>query len=480
MRATHIIAAACLTGLALNAAIATAADLPFIEVDPASKTAFREHGRHRPFVAVGLNYFDHETGWAPHLWQKFDEGRVREQLRMIGERGFNTIRVFITLQSFEQEAGQVTPEGEAKFRKMLDLCRINGIRVIPTGPELWEGAPAWYKGDRFTDEALLAAEESWWKQFAAKFADAPSILAWDLANEPAVAWDSPSMRVGWNNWLKGKYGSAEKLAVAWKVPTDKVEAFGNVSPPPNTPARGDSKLLDYQRFREHVGDAWTARMSAAIRSVDRYHMVTVGHIQWASPVMLPSVWHYAGFNFRDNARHVDFTTIHFYPLDWPKPCDKPEGLLVNRVYLQALLHDCAVGKPVMLGEFNWYGGGGLKGTSGWDLPEKPIGHQVEWCNELLDVSRGRVCGWLNWAFADTVTARDISRWSGCWTSDLKLKPWGKVFGDFSRAVQLRPPVPRRFDPPFAENRLDRDAALTDPAVGNAYRQSLLAATTRPH
>ena len=188
----------------------------------------------------------------------------------------------------------------------------------------------------------------------------------------------------------------------------------------------------------------------------------------------------AGFNLRDNARHVDFANIHFYPIDNPRPCDSPEGIEVNRVYLQALLHDCSVGKPLMIGEFNWYGGGGIKGTSGWDLPEKPVAHQAEWCNVLLDVSRGRACGWLNWAFADPVTAMDISRWSGCWTSDLTLKPWGKTFGEFARSAQVRPAVPRGFDLPFTQIRLDRDAALTDPAVGNAYRQALRATASQPH
>ncbi|MBI4580464.1 MAG: hypothetical protein HY718_12220, partial [Planctomycetes bacterium] len=269
-----------------------------------------------------------------------------------------------------------------------------------------------------------------------------------------------------------KYGSADKIAAAWGVPADKVESPGRIGIPPDKPARGDRRLLDYQRFREHVGDAWTQRMVAAIRAADRRHMITIGHIQWASPVMLPGVRHYAGFDLRTNARRPDFTTIHFYPVASPRPCDAPEGIAVNRAYLQALLHDCSVGKPLMLGEFNWYGGGGLHGHAGWELPEKPIEHQAEWCNELLDVTRGRVCGWLNWAFADTPTARDITRWSGCWTADLKLKPWGKVFGEFARAKTRHPEPPRAFDEAVGATPFDRDAALTDPAVGNEYRQAL--------
>ena len=137
-----------IASLALTVA-ASAAGMPFIEVDPGKATALREHGTGRPFVAVGVNYFDHETGWAPKLWQKFDEARVAKHLDLLQKQGFNTIRIFLTLQSFHQEPGQVHPEGERKFRRLIELCRERGIRVIPSGPDHWEGTPSWRGRDQF-------------------------------------------------------------------------------------------------------------------------------------------------------------------------------------------------------------------------------------------------------------------------------------------------------------------------------------------
>jgi hypothetical protein len=99
------------------------ASWPFIEVNPGSITAFRERGGHRPFVAVGVNYFDPETGWAPKLWQQYDESRVRRHLQLIHDQGFNTIRVFLTLQSFHTEPGTVDAAGLEKFRRFLTLCQ---------------------------------------------------------------------------------------------------------------------------------------------------------------------------------------------------------------------------------------------------------------------------------------------------------------------------------------------------------------------
>ncbi|HPD30837.1 MAG TPA: cellulase family glycosylhydrolase [Phycisphaerae bacterium] len=475
---SYLAAMVALVGLTLPAGPVAVAEMPFIEVDPGRTTAFRERGSAEPVVMVGVNYFDHQTGWAPRLWQKFDERRVRQHLAMLHDRGFNAIRVFLTYESFHREPGQVYPEGLPKFRRLLDMCRQLGIYVMPTGPDHWEGTPDWRKGDRFADEELLKADEAWWKEFAGRFKDDPVLWAYDLYNEPMIGWDSPAMKAQWNDWLRREYGAVDRIATAWNRPAELVGTLGEIPVPPPRAARNDGRLYDFQRFREFVGDEWARRMAAAIRSVDQNHLITVGHIQWVAPIMIGDVRHYAGFNPRSNAQYVDFTTVHFYPLDQPRPCDSPEGLAVNRVYLEAVLYQCSVGKPLVIGEFNWYGGNS-EAHQGWNLPPKPAEHQVEWCQTLLDVSRGRACGWLNWAFADTPGSRDITRWSGLWTEDLKLKPWGKVFGQFARDTSRHPQQPREFPKWLTGSEFDHRSLVTDPEAGHALRRALRAAATRP-
>ncbi len=453
---------------------ASAADMPFVEVDPAITTAFRFRESDRPFVAVGVNYFDHQTGWAPQLWRQFDPDRVRSHLDMIRNQGFNTLRVFLTQHSFHREPGVVHDEGTAKFEQLLAMCRERGLYVIPTGPDHWEGVPEWRKGDQFADERILDAEAKWWRAFAGRFADEPAILAWDLFNEPTVTWDTPAMREKWNSWLEREYGSAAKIATAWARPADEIGELGRIAVPPTEPALNDARLFDYQRFRESVGEAWTRRHVEAIRSADPNHMITIGHIQWAASIKLPSVPHYAGFDMKAGAELVDFVTVHFYPVDPPRPCDGPEGVVNNAAYLEAVLFQCSVGKPLMIGEFNWYGGGGLDGDDFWQLPPRPVEHQAEWCEKLLEVSRGRACGWLNWAFADTPTSRDITRWSGLWSEDLNLKPWGRVFSAFARDITAHPAPRRPFPARLTSFTFDRKAMLTSPTTGDDYRRQLKA------
>ena len=455
------------------ATAASAAEMPFVEIDPARPTAFRERGTGRPVVVVGVNYFSPDIGWAPKLWKQYDETVIRHHLGMLHERGFNAIRVFLTFESFHHEAGKVTSEGENKFRRLLATCRELGIYVIPSGPDHWEGTPQWRQGaDVFAEERILAADEAWWKEFTSRFSEEPAILAWDLLNEPAVAWKTPAMATKWNEWLKAEYGSAARVAAAWGLAAEQVGELGRIEVPPNEPKLNDARLFDYQRFRESIGDEWTRRLTTAIRSADRNHLVTIGHIQWAAAIYLPSVWHYAGFDPKANARHLDFMTVHFYPLAPPHPGAAPDGVAVNASYLEAVLHEFSVGKPLMLGEFAWYGGGAITANGKEIMPARTVEDQAAWGRRLLEVTEGRVCGWLHWAFADTPTSTDLTRWSGLWTEQLQLKPWGEAYSRFARGHTGRPVEPRPFPDNLTGAKFDRKAMLTDPKTGEAYRASL--------
>ena len=56
------------------------------------------------------------------------------------------MRVFISFGSFFTEPGKLDPAGLAKFDQLLDLADEAGLYVHPTGPDAWEGMPAWTTG----------------------------------------------------------------------------------------------------------------------------------------------------------------------------------------------------------------------------------------------------------------------------------------------------------------------------------------------
>ncbi len=73
------------------------------------------------------------------------------------------------------------------------------------------------------------------------------------------------------------------------------------------------------------------------------------------------------------------------------------------------------------------------------------------------------------------SGHDDFRWSGLWTDDLQLKPWGKVFSEFAREVVSQPQKERPFPAEIGTRLPDRKAMLTDPQ--KTYGRRLL--TTKP-
>lgn len=423
----------------------------------------------RPFVPFGVNYYRPGTGWAPQIWKKFDAGATRQDFARMKEVGVTCVRVFLTFGSFYTEPGRLSEEGLAKFDQFLALAEAAGIYVHPTGPDHWEGLPAWARGDRLADQQVLSALESFWSLFAARYRGRPALFAYDLLNEPEVGWDTPALREKWNHWLERKYGSVERLTEAWGA-TDRPPSFGAVAVPASKDAPGSRELLDYQLFREEVADEWTRRQTAAIKSVDPDALVTVGLIQWSVPVLLPAgPRHYSAFRPARQAEFLDFLEAHFYPLDHGAyEYRDAESEARNLAYLESVVREVAKpGKPVVLAEFGWYGGG--KPT--FDQGRRPAAseeQQARWCRRAVETTRGLAVGWLNWGFYDQPEATDCSQLTGLLTADGKLKAWGREFQKLAAELSGKPPPASARSP---RPNLDWEECLLSSEAGHRFREA---------
>lgn len=428
----HLLCAAMLGGLLLSvfdAAAETGNDsktaLPKIRVAANGRTFETVQGA--PFVPFGVTWFHPGTGWAPQVWKKFDAEVTRKDFARMKELGVNCARVFLTYGSFYSKPGALDPEGLAKFDQFLNIAEEAGIYVHPTGPDHWEGFPQWAQADRYADDAALDAVETFWKLFAARYKGRSVIFAYDLLNEPEMRWDSPALKTKWNRWLQEHYGSAEKIQAAWHVNT--VAGFpGAVAVPEPVDALGDLRLLDYQRFRDDMAVDWTRRQARAIKSSDPHAMVTVGLIQWSVPAALSGIKYYAAFRPATQAPLLDFVTIHFYPLaDGAYEYKDDASEERNLAYGECVVRQAALcGKPVVLGEFGWYGGGKPR-FDGDKHPAATEEQQARYCRRLVETTYGLATGWLNWGFFDTPESTDPSQFIGLVTSDGTLKAWGREF-----------------------------------------------------
>jgi hypothetical protein len=443
--------------------------LPKIVIAKDGRTLATQSGE--PFVPFGVNYYRPGTGWAPQLWKKFDSEATRKDFLRMKEYGINCVRVFLTYGSFCTDPGQLIPRGLEKFDEFLALAEQAGIYVHPTGPDYWEGMPHW-QPLTLQDEQTLSALESFWKLFAARYRGRNVIFAYDLKNEPEMSWDGPDLVPKWNDWLAAKYGTAQKLASTWG--STNLFELGHISIPSDKDNLRDRSLLDYQSFRETLADEWTRRQVAAIKSVDPQALVTVGLIQWSVPCVLPgSVRYYAAFRPERQAKFLDFLEVHFYPLaegayDYRSQTDE----LANLAYLESVVREVSrAGKPVVLAEFGWYGGGKPK-FDGGKHPAATEEQQAQYCRRVVEISAGLVTGWLNWGFYDQPEATDCSEMTGLLTADGKAKAWGTTFrGLASTYARRKIPVVKL----QARPDLDWEACITSTKAAAEFQRKYLQA-----
>jgi endo-1,4-beta-mannosidase len=406
---------------------------------------FVERDSGRPYLPFGTNYYDPNTGWAPKLWRQFDAERVREHFGVMGGMGVNCARVFLTAASFQPTPQTVEEEALTKLDTLVRIGRENNIRLILTGPDHWEGVPDYWKPDRFAGEVALQALERFWDVVGRRYRDDPAIFVWDLLNEPHLPWFVEQWKPKWNAWLHTTYASYDALKAAWGDELSEKESWDNVAVPEDHAAGGNLRLRDWQCFREYLANEWVRRQVEAIRRADPSHLVSIGYIQWSYPLVRPgNPSRYAAFNPREQARWLDFVTIHFYPT-FGGPFQSEENRQKNISYLQAVLAYCHVGKPVVLGEFGWYGGGAPQ-----KHPYLSEEQQAQWIGEEVEATRSLADGWLSWPFADTPSSRDISLYAGLVRPDLTLKAWGREFKRLAASLpELKRPTPELPTPDFA-------------------------------
>jgi endo-1,4-beta-mannosidase len=387
---------------------------------------FIERVSGRPYIVFGTNYYDPNTGWAPKIWRRFDPEKVRLHFHIMNKLGINCARVFLTAGSFQPTAETIDEQYLKKLDTLIQIARQTDIRLLLTGPDHWEGQPPYWKPDRFASEAALQAVEQFWEVIGRRYRGEPAIFAWDLLNEPHLPWFIKQWRPLWNKWLQQKYENWDSLKAAWGDGLPEGEQWDKLAVPENKSDSGNPRLNDWQLFREHLADQWVRRQVEALRRADPTHLITVGYIQWSYPLIRPgNPGRYSAFNPHRQVRWLDFQTIHFYPT-LGNPFDSEKNWVSNLNYLQAVLAYCHTSKPVLLGEYGWYGGGAPQ-----NHPFLSEVQQSQWLSAEVEASLPLTDGWLSWPFADSPDSTDISKFAGLVKADMTMKVWGHTFSSLA-------------------------------------------------
>jgi len=236
------------------------------------------------------------AAWYPEQW---NPEIVREDIRLMQELGFNTVRVAeFAWSTFEPTEGQYHT---AWLEAALDAAHAAGIRAVvgtptPTPPlwllkkhpEIGFQTPGGYRhkhGARqhacYNNPTFRQYSRAITQVLAETFGKHPGVVAWQTDNEfrgHQKACTCEACRAGWAQWLERRYGTIAALNQAWgtAVWSETYPAFEDVPPPYRLCyyAHNFSLLLNYRRY---MTDSVVAFQKEQIDIIRRHSFLPITH-----------------------------------------------------------------------------------------------------------------------------------------------------------------------------------------------------------
>ena len=365
----------------------------------------------------------------------------------MADLGLNCLRQAIGVNQVFAPGKGLLARGLRNWDTFIALAERYGIYLMPVGGYI--GGNDWFDVERLADSGRALDEScEFWQAFAAHYAGHPAIWAWDLRNEllyetrphmttpgnPTEARIEAMLKDGWPTWLERRYGT---VAIMNRVYGTKFSTFAETPSSVHFVEKPfDLCAFDFRNYLNDRGYDWCQRQCAVIRAAAPGHMIVSGNNAWLSPDQ--DLWLANGFHNRALHSLFDFVTFHPYPA-WQAvpggrgdPLDGGEKL---RYWLNCCVGNARMdhyGKPVVMQEFGWYGGG--KSRFLGELPYRSDQEHADYTRTLCQTLLPHVNGFLNWPTMDMPAANDISNHGGIFTHDGQRKALAEVYGDLAKSV----------------------------------------------
>jgi len=397
-----------------------------------------------PITPLGGNILDDRHPGQGTLFQRFDAADCDRRLGLMAELGLNCLRQAIGVNQVFDPATGLKAEGMRNWDTFIGLAEKHGIYLMPVGGYI--GGNDWFDAERMADNGRSLDEScTFWQVFCSHYAGHPTIWAWDLRNE-LLYWEQEHMVVGgsrdvrgvgdmirdaWPQWLETRYGTVAAMNRAYG---SSYASFGDV---PGAikfrEAPFDLCAYDFRGYLNDRGYGWCKRQCEVIRSVSPGHMICNGNNAW----LTPDQDLYLANGFHNRAVHdlFDFVTIHPYPACQCVPGgrgDPLDGGDPLRYWLNSCIGNARMdhyGKPVVVQEFGWYGGGPSQFLG--PLPHRREQEHADYTRAITEALIPHVNGFINWPTFDMPAANDISNHGGIFTHDGRPKALAKVYADLA-------------------------------------------------
>jgi hypothetical protein len=288
-----------------NDAVALAPGQPLAWIrTSADKTRFVHDGTDTSFVPWGFNYDRDEAGRLLEDYWADDWAKVADDFHEMKSLGANVVRIHLQLCRFMKSSDQPDEENLARLGKLARVAEETGVYLDVTGLGCYhkDQVPAWY--DAMDESARWKVQARFWGAVAGVCKGSPAIFCYDLMNEPVASGNHKG------DWLPG-----QPLGGSYFVQRLTTDMRG--------------------RTDREVAKQWIAELSAAIREVDKRHMITVGLVPWEE-TFGPGAK--SAFREADVSAPLDFLCLHYYP----RSGKLDDDLAILKLY--------AIGKPLVIEE----------------------------------------------------------------------------------------------------------------------------------
>ncbi|MEI8246563.1 MAG: cellulase family glycosylhydrolase [Lentisphaerota bacterium] len=218
-------------------------------------------------IVRGFNYQPSFGSNATEIWvDKFDVCIVRNELETAKKHfpGMNTVRIWLSHDTFLCHRAEFM----RNFKAVLDICHSLNLYAIPVLFNNWHSIPDfggispeminyWFLSYGKSGTAPNYIFRPYFEEMFTTFDTHPSLLAWDMCNEPFNS-DAPAI----TPWLRDIYNSAKKLGIRRPVgvsvqaslpQVEKVAEFSDVIMIHPYFADKNTKLPDIVRFASGKG-----------------------------------------------------------------------------------------------------------------------------------------------------------------------------------------------------------------------------------
>jgi beta-galactosidase len=427
---------------------AAGARLPLWALD--SRTEQDAQSSKTPLL-LGVDYYPDQT--PESLWE--------EDARMIAEAGFTNVRM-------AEFAWALMEPSEGKFdfawlHRSAGILRKHGIQVIlgtpSAAPPPWltakypevlmvndQGMTVHPGGRRFTcptNRTYRRLSLTIATEMARAFAETPGIIGWQIDNEFTLQrWGRcycNYCRAGFQDWLRKKYGTLEKINEEWGTAfwSQIYTGFSQIPVPlPSNAPPNPGLALDYDRYQSFANCSFLGEQLVMLRSVCPRHFVTTNNVgAFVDTIKLEDLYRNLDFAAHDNYPG-------FFQIEMPKSMP-PEAMAATIALGHDFMRGVKRGKPFMIMEEQ-------TGKAGqpYFCPQPYKGQVRLWTYQAIAHGAMGV-NYFRW---DTADFGAEEYWHGMLTHDRRKSP---AFDEIVQTVQEL----RKLGPELLQSQYPADVAL---------------------